>query len=450
MRVKNPPVRPLVIYDADCDFCRFWIARWRHVTAERVDYVSSQEIAGDYPEIPREDYQRAVLLVNADGKVFCGAEAVFPRIRAQRAPMLGIVVSINIYQAFAPITEAVYSYVAGHRRFFSTLTRWCWGRQPIRPTSFLTRWLFLRILGVIYFIAFLSLWTQIDGLIGSGGILPAERYLSAVREQVGLERYLAFPTLCWLNNSDAFLHFLCGGGVFLSALLIIGVAPIIALVGLWVFYLSLVSVGQSFLSFQWDALLLETGFLAIFFAPLQILPRISREKPPSSVVLWLFRWLLFRLMFASGVVKLMSGDPTWSNLTALNFHYETQPLPTVLGWYVHHLPEWFQKASVAGMFGIEIVVPFLIFAPRRLRVLGAIALVALQLIIAATGNYCFFNLLTMALCILLLDDAILRRCFPTRICEIAQPSTVGFSTSLEAPPHRCLGGIHTVARVGFA
>ncbi len=424
MRVKNPPVRPLVIYDADCDFCRFWIARWRHVTAERVDYVSSQEIAGEFPEIPREDYQRAVLLVNADGEVFCGAEVVF-RAFSHNARQHW---TLRLYQqlpGFAPITEAVYRYVAGHRRFFSTLTRWCWERHPIRPTFFLTRWLFLRILGVIYFIAFLSLWTQIDGLIGSGGISPAERYLSAVREQVGLERYLAFPTLCWLNDSDAFLHFLCGGGLFLSALLIIGVAPVIALVGLWVFYLSLVSVGQSFLSFQWDALLLETGFLAIFFASLQILPGISREKPPSSVVLWLFRWLLFRLMFASGVVKLMSGDPTWSNLTALNFHYETQPLPTVLGWYVHHLPEWFQKASVAGMFGIEIVVPFLIFAPRRLRLLGAIALVALQLIIAATGNYCFFNLLTMALCILLLDDAILRRCFPIRIAR-SQPLTVAF------------------------
>ena len=130
-------------------------------------------------------------------------------------------------------------------------------------------------------------------------------------------------------------------------------------------------------------------------------------------------------MFASGVVKLMSGDPTWSNLTALNFHYETQPLPTSLGWYAHHLPEWIQKASVAGMFGVEIVVPFLIFAPRRLRFLGAIALVALQLLIAATGNYCFFNLLTVALCVLLLDDVMLRRCFPSRIAKrLTLPSAI--------------------------
>ncbi len=424
MRVNNPPILPLVIYDAECDFCRFWIARWRHLTAERVDYISSQEVAEQFPEIPHEYYQRAVQLVNPDGEVFCGAEAVF-RAFAHSGRRRWV---LRLYQrlpGFAPVAEMVYRFIAGHRRFFSALTRWCWGRQPIRPTFFLTRWLFLRLLGVIYLIAFLSLWTQIDGLIGSDGILPAERYLSAVREQVGLERYLAFPTLCWLYDGDAFLHLLCGGGVFLSLLLIIGVAPVLALIGLWMFYLSLVTVGQSFLSFQWDALLLETGFLAIFFAPLRILPGISREYPPSSVVLWLLRWLLFRLMFASGAVKLLSGDSTWSNLTALNFHYETQPLPTVLGWYAHHLPEWFQKASVAGMFGVEIIVPFLIFAPRRLRFLGAIALVALQLLIAATGNYCFFNLLTVALCVLLLDDAILRRCFPSRIAKrLTLPSAI--------------------------
>lgn len=424
MRVNNPPSLPLVIYDADCDFCRFWIARWRNTTGERVDYISSQEVGERYPEIPHEHYQNAVQLVNPDGEVFCGAEAVFRAFSysGRRRWALGL---YRRLPGFAPITEWFYGFIARHRRFFSAVTRWCWGKQPARPTFFLTRWLFLRLLGVIYLVAFLSLWTQIDGLIGSGGILPAERYLNAVRDQVGLERYLTFPTLCWLGDTNAFLHFLCGGGVFLSLLLIIGVTPTIALIGLWVFYLSLATVGQSFLSFQWDALLLETGFLAIFFAPLRILPSFSREAAPSSVVLWLLRWLLFRLMFASGVVKLMSGDPTWSSLTALNFHYETQPLPTSLGWYAHHLPEWFQKFSVAGMFGIEIVVPFLIFAPRRPRFLGAIVLAALQLLIAVTGNYCFFNLLTIALCILLLDDAMLRRCLPTRIAmELALPSTI--------------------------
>ena len=234
MRVHNPPIRPLVIYDADCDFCRFWIARWQQATTEHVDYISSREVAEQFPEIPHEHYQRAVQLVNPDGKVFCGAEAVFRAFahNARRRWALGLYQRLP---GFAQVTEALYRFIAGHRQFFSALTRWGWGRQPARPTFFLTRWLFLRLLGVIYLIAFLSLWTQIDGLVGSDGILPADRYLSAVREQVGLKRYFTFPTLCWFTDSDAFLHFLCGGGVLLSLLLIVGVAPVFALMGLWVF-----------------------------------------------------------------------------------------------------------------------------------------------------------------------------------------------------------------------
>src|SRR5207247_10004491 len=142
------------------------------------------------------------------------------------------------------------------------------------------------------------------------------------------------------------------------------------------------------LSFQWDNLLLETGFLAIFFAPLQLL-LWSRVALPSRTVLWLLRWLLFRLMFESGCVKLLSGDQTWRNLTALNFHYETQPLPTWIGWYAHQLPVWWHKSSVALMYGIELALPFFIFMPRRLRLIACWAFIFLQLTIAATGNYGF-------------------------------------------------------------
>jgi uncharacterized membrane protein YphA (DoxX/SURF4 family) len=151
---------------------------------------------------------------------------------------------------------------------------------------------------------------------------------------------------------------------------------------------------------------LETGFLAIFFAPLQFFPRrASQEAPPSRIVLWLLRWLLFRLMLESGCVKLLSGDTTWHSLTALNFHYETQPLPTWIGWYVHQLPAALQKFSCAAMFAIELAVPFLIFLPRKPRQFAFLAFVLLQVIILLTGNYCFFNLLAMALCLTLLDDA---------------------------------------------
>ncbi|HXW00931.1 MAG TPA: lipase maturation factor family protein [Anaerolineae bacterium] len=279
----------------------------------------------------------------------------------------------------------------------------------------LTRWLFLRLLGLIYLIAFVSLWVQLSGLIGSRGILPAADFLSAVYAQIGAQSYYLLPTLFWFNASDAFLQFICGSGAVLSLLLIAGITPGPILLLLWTFYLSLTVVGQDFLAFQWDNLLLETGFLAIFFAPWQLWPKLSEETPPSLAWLWLLRWLLFKLIFSSGAVKLLSGDPTWRDLTALTFHYETQPLPTWTSWTMHQLPEWFQKTSVVVMFVIELAIPFLIFAPRRLRLMACATLVGLQLLIILTGNYAFFNWLTIALCLLLLDDAFLRRWLPQRL-----------------------------------
>jgi hypothetical protein len=198
-------------------------------------------------------------------------------------------------------------------------------------------------------------------------------------------------------------------------LLIVGIAPVFASVFLWAIYLSLSTVCREFLGFQWDILLLETGFLAIFVAPRQWLPRPSRETPPGAIVIWLFRWLLFRLMFMSGAVKLLSTDPAWWNLTALTVHYETQPLPTWIGWHAHQLPEWFQRASVFLMFLVELVIPFLIFCGRRPRQAAYGAFVLLMLLISATGNYCFFNLLTVALCIWLLDDGLFKCFFPKKI-----------------------------------
>ena len=394
---------PLLVYDGECKFCRFWVARWRHLTGNLVRYAPSSQVASRFPEISPERFETAVLFVEPSGEVYGGAEAVFRTLA--HAPRMGwLLWMYRRIPGFPASAEWIYRFIAEHRGIFSALTRWLWGEHEERPEYQFTRWLFLRMLGAVYLIAFISLWAQIDGLVGSKGILPAQEYLEAVRAQSGQERYRLIPTLYWLNPSDGFLHLLCGCGTLLSILLIFGFAPIYALIGLWAFYLSLTAIGQDFLSFQWDVLLLETGFLAIFFAPSQILPKSSRKSPPSPTVLWLLRWLLFRLMFASGAVKLVSADETWRNLTALNYHYETQPLPTWISWYAHQLPDWFQSLSVVGMFVIELGVPFLIFAPRRLRFVACAAFLALQLLIIATGNYCFFNLLTFALCILLLDD----------------------------------------------
>jgi len=267
------------------------------------------------------------------------------------------------------------------------------------------RRLFLRVLGVVYLIAFVSLGVQVEGLVGSRGILPVAPFLEWVKGQVGARGYWLLPTLAWFDASDGFLRFLCFGGAALALLVVLELAPAPALFLCWAFYLSLVSVGQIFLGYQWDSLLLETGLLAVFLAPLGLRPRPG--APPSPIALWLLRFLLFRLMFGSGAVKLLSGDETWRQLSALRFHYETQPLPTPLAWWAHQLPPWFQAFSTVLMFAVELVAPFFVFAPRRLRLAACGAFLGLQALIAATGNYTFFNLLAVALALLLLDDAAL-------------------------------------------
>jgi hypothetical protein len=258
---------------------------------------------------------------------------------------------------------------------------------------------------------------QILGLVGHYGLLPADTAMAAIRLQsdeqhLSLNRYHLVPTLCWLSARDGALTAQCAAGTFLAILVILGISPALCLFLLWLIYLSLATVCRNFLGFQWDNLLLEVGFLAIFLAPLRLRRRGAPAPPPSRLVLWLLRWLLFKLMLQSGCVKLISGDDTWRSLSALKVYFETQPLPTWTAWYAHQLPGWALTMSTLMVLVIEIGVPFLIYAPRRLRQWGCAALVLLQVMIFLTGNYCFFNLLTIALCLLLLDDAALRRFIP--------------------------------------
>jgi lipase maturation factor 1 len=408
IRVANPPTKPLVIFDGDCLFCRRWIERWRELTQGAVEYEPFQEAAERFPEIPRENFEQSLHFIEKDGTVRHGADAVFRSLGSVRVGR-GLIWCFDHVPGFAPITEAAYRVVARHRMLASFFTRLFWGNDVRRPTYFKSRDLFVRSLGAIYLIAFVSLWLQVDGLMGEEGILPIGQYLQRAREQLGPEAFFLLPTLCWFQSSNGFLHFLCGAGAIISVLLMAGLAPVLSLGLLFVLYLSLTIAGQTFLSFQWDILLLEAGFLAIFFAPWRWRMNRNSEAPFSRAGFFLLKLLLFKLMFMSGVVKLTSGDDCWWNLTALDYHYWTQPLPTVIGWWSDQHAEWFKKFSVAFCFVVEIVAPFFIWAPRRLRHGAAGLLVALQIVIAATGNYCFFNLLTIALCLLLLDDAFLGR-----------------------------------------
>lgn len=412
--------RPLVIYDGDCDYCGLWISRWRKRLSDNLDFAPFQEVWEQYPQIPRDNFSGAVHLILPDGTAYAGAEAVFSISEAVGQPSL-LLWLYRYFPGIAPITETGYKFVAGHRDLCYKVTAGLWGPNLGPHEHSLIRWLFLRVLGIIYFIAFASLAGQAMGLIGSGGILPVGDYLDAIAARYdALERFLLLPTLLWANHSDSFIQLLCIGGMLLSALVVLDIATMPVLAASWAAYLSLVNGGQDFLSFQWDILLLEAGFLAIFLSSFHLLPRLKRQRAPSMIVIWLLRFLLFRLMFMSGVVKLASGDPTWIDLTALDFHYWTQPLPTPLAWFMAQLPLWTKQLSTLVMFFIELVVPFMFFMPRRIRFIGAWLTIILQLVIILTGNYTFFNWLTIALCILLFDDNALRGWFPSRFRDVVQ------------------------------
>jgi predicted DCC family thiol-disulfide oxidoreductase YuxK len=397
--------KPLMVWDGDCGFCRAWIARWQRITGDRVDYAPYQAAAPLFPTIPIERFKHSVQLIEPGDRLSQGAEAVFRAL--SYAPGCGW--PLALYRRlpfFAPASEALYWIVARNRNLFSFLTRIAYGAHVVPPGEAFTTWIFLRLLGAIYAIAFVSLWTQVTGLVGSKGILPAAEYLAAVRSHYGIERHWLLPTLAWFNVSDTALTSMCAAGAVLGFLLLLGAAPILMLVGCWALYLSVANVGREFLWFQWDSLLLETGFLAIFLAPWRELSRPATDPGPPRSMLWMMRWLLFRLMFSSAAVKLTSGDPNWHNLTALQYHYETQCLPPWTAWYAHHLPAWFQRWSAIAMFAIEGLAPFLIMTPRRIRMFGAAAMALLQALIILSGNYGFFNLLALALIVLLLDDAV--------------------------------------------
>jgi len=417
-----PPSRPTMLYDGDCGVCRTAVDRWREATGNQIEYAPYQEAGARFPQIDQHQFRRAVHLVEADGRVSRGAEAVFRAMAlCDRKRWL-----LWLYEHAPPVrfaSDAVYRLYAANRKPIALVRRIWWGKDLKPRTYHIASALFLRLLGLVYLIAFVSLWTQIDGLIGDHGILPAENYLGAVKDRIGIrfpppspiDHLWEVPTLAWISPHDAFLNFLCAAGAVLSVMLILGLAPLPVLALLWLDYLSLVHVGQDFLSFQWDILLLETGFAAIFLAPFALRSRWLADRHPPRLAIFLIWWILFRLMLESGAVKLTWNQwallpdgtrlpNTWSSLTALDFHYWTQPLPIWTSWYFARLPEWFQKLSVIFVFVVELGLPWLIFGPRILRYIACGGIMLLMLLIAATGNYNFFNLLTIVLAVMLLDD----------------------------------------------
>ena len=283
---------------------------------------------------------------------------------------------------------------------------WLWGRDYGPPQYDLVAFLFLRLFGLIYLSAFVSFGVQAQGLIGSHGILPVRELVDAIGARFGPERFWFMPMVFWWSASDLTIQVVCWLGAALSLLLVLNVVPRLSLLLLYVLYLSVLYGGQEFMTYQWDAYLLEAGFLALL---------LSYATTPG---IWLLRWLLFRFLFMSGVVKLLSGDPNWWNLSALSYHFLTQPLPTPLAWYAAHLPSSLLKFATGCTFFIELILPFLIFFPRRLRFFAAFGILLLQVCILLTGNYNWFNLQTMLLCLLLFDDAALHHMLPRRLVRL--------------------------------
>lgn len=289
-----------------------------------------------------------------------------------------------------------------------------WSQYAIRarfdPTSgstnrFLPRWVFLRALGAVYFSAFFSLIFQVRGLIGPTGILSAEGYLAEMTKALGhWQRIWYAPTMLWLSAGSWMLMAICSVGLAASVLVIMNLWPRLTLAICFVCFLSFVAAAQDFSGYQSDGMLLEAGFISLFFAPAGMRPRLARNQPVLRASLFLLQWEWFRIYFQSGVVKLLSGDTEWRNFTAMDEYYQNGPLPTWVGWYAQHLPHWFHAGTVYATLAMELGLVWMLFLPRNLRIVLFFIVTPWQIAVILTANYAFLNYLVLVMGVLLVDD----------------------------------------------
>jgi hypothetical protein len=252
-------------------------------------------------------------------------------------------------------------------------------------------------------------------LIGPQGILPAQSYLHLVGQSLGRwERLWYAPTLLWGSSGAGMLNALCWAGMLASVLIVLNVWPRGMLALCFVLFLSFVSAAQDFSGYQSDGMLLEAGFISLFFAPPGLRPGFAAEHPPSRASLFLLQWEWFRIYFESGLVKLMSGDPEWRNFTAMDEYYQNGPLPTWIGWYAQHLPHWFHAATVWATLSLELGIVWMLFLPGRWRMVCFFIVTPWQIGVILTANYTFLNYLVLVLGFLLLDDQFLSPLLPER------------------------------------
>lgn len=386
-----------LVFDGDCGFCRYTVGYARALTGDAVEYLPYQEVLDQYPDLSAADFRASIWLFGENERRK-GADAAFRTLEIGGRPALAWM--YRRIPGMKRLSEWAYVFVSRHRRGFHSICRPLFGKA-LGPARFaLTSELATRLIGLTFALAFWSYGTQILGLNGSRGILPAAEYLARAHQQVGDAAWWQVPTLFWLNDSDVALQLACWIGAAFGVLALSGLFVRVSLAICFLLYLSLQSTVGVFMSFQWDLLLLEAGFIGVL--------AVGGGQWP----VWLARLTVFRFMFMGGMVKLLSGDQSWRDFTALDWHFYTQPLPNPLSWYLHNGPEFLRKALTGGTLFVEIFLPALIFLPRRLRQIGAVAFIFLEIWIAATGNYNFFNLLTIVLCLFLFDDRALSRVLP--------------------------------------
>ena len=292
-------------------------------------------------------------------------------------------------------------------------TAW-WQRLLADSSTYeLTRFAVLRLLALVYFVAFVSLACQLGPLLGADGLLPASRFLEWARAHLGASGYWRVPTVFWFGCSDAGMRVACWSGIALSAAALGGVTNAFVQLALWGLYLSFVHVGQIFYGYGWESQLLETGFLAVFLCPARGVRPLPHSAAPK-VVVWLLRWLIFRIMIGSALIKLR-GDPCWRDFTCLDYHFETQPNPNPFAWWMHRAPHAFHVMGVAFSHFVELVVPWFAFGFRPFRHAAGVLLVAFQLSLIASGNLSFLNWLTIVPALACFDDSAFSRLLPRRL-----------------------------------
>jgi lipase maturation factor 1 len=333
----------------------------------------------------------------------------------------------------------------------ASVIRWLFDPEHGWSDRLIPRWLFLRALGLIYFSAFFSLLFQIRGLIGPAGILPASEYLQSVASAAGHARYWYTPTLLWFSTGSPMLMLLCWTGLVAAGLLVFNIWPRGMLLVCFVCFLSFVSAASEFAGYQSDGMLLEAGFISLFLAPNGIRPRLGRRDPPIRAGVLLLLWEWFRIYFGSGVAKLASGDQQWRHFTAMDEYYQNGPLPTWIGWYVQHLPHWFHVATAFGTLALELALVWMLFLPRRWRIVCFFIVTPWQIGVILTANYTFLNYLVLVLAVLLLDDRFLVRLVSARWRDrFPEPEVIDEAPATSFDSESILGvrSAHSIAPVG--